>query len=454
MASWTNRAVYQLPRNGTTTHTVDPTSGVNLALGAPFTPTAGRLLLVIAGGAVTSSTPSGWTLPAGGSALNGTGLYVWYRTAVAGANSFTTTHNGSNYPTIVGVYEFPAGSTFVKSVSAVNVAWNGANPAVSGLTGTNLVMAAKQRATTAASPADYTWAGPTVKDWMYYVYKGASTDGYETTLGYVEGYTGASWQPTATHSEENANTFEALTWAISVASAGGSFPASGAAPAVSSVAGAVNARRATSGAVNGTPTVSGTVTARTPVEGVANGDSTVTGDVGAMRPATGATGSASDVTGSVTAARPVTGQVASAGVVSGALTAPGGLSGSVASSSTASGDVTVRHPAAGAIPAATSVAGAMEPAGGIAGTVTAVSGLAGAVVSRFAVGGTVAGASTARGGVGAILAVKGQIACSSTVTGWMRTGDTPVFPDILTLTGTVEPYTLTGSAPILTLEVA
>ena len=58
MVAWVNRAVFQAPRNGTTSHTIDPSSTVGLVVGAAFTPTAGRLLVVVVEGAVTSSTPS------------------------------------------------------------------------------------------------------------------------------------------------------------------------------------------------------------------------------------------------------------------------------------------------------------------------------------------------------------------------------------------------------------
>src|SRR6478735_9379450 len=109
MAKWINHVAINTPRNATTTHTVDPSTGT-AANGTLFTPTAGNLLVCLVEGAVTSTTPTGWTLPTGGSAVNNTGHYVWYRTA-AGGDTFTTTHNGSNYPVLFDFYEFASGST-------------------------------------------------------------------------------------------------------------------------------------------------------------------------------------------------------------------------------------------------------------------------------------------------------------------------------------------------------
>lgn len=135
MADFLSHVTIATPRNGTTTHTVTPSSGT-VVTGTLFTPTAGRLLVCSVDGAVTSTTPAGWTLPAAGSAINFTGLYVWWRTA-AGSDSLTTTHNQSNYPVVFDFYEYPAGSTFSGSASATVVSSGGAGPNLTGLTGTN-----------------------------------------------------------------------------------------------------------------------------------------------------------------------------------------------------------------------------------------------------------------------------------------------------------------------------
>src|SRR4051812_44300088 len=106
MVDWVNHVAIAAPRNATTTHNgITPSSGTVVA-GTAFTPTAGRLLICLCEGAVTSTTPAGWTLPTGGSAINSTGLYVWYKTA-AGSDTVSTTHNASNYPAVFDFYEYP-----------------------------------------------------------------------------------------------------------------------------------------------------------------------------------------------------------------------------------------------------------------------------------------------------------------------------------------------------------
>ena len=125
MATWINRSVVQGPRNGTTSHTVNFTAA-----------TSGNLLVCVAEGAVTSTTPTGWTLQ--GSAVNWTGLYVWSKTATAGESSFSTTHNGSNYPVAFVIYEFAAGSTWSGDVSSTGGSSTAAHPNLTGLTGTNM----------------------------------------------------------------------------------------------------------------------------------------------------------------------------------------------------------------------------------------------------------------------------------------------------------------------------
>ena len=135
MATWINFCSLAAPRiSGSYTHTVGPdgTGGAVFA-GTAFTPTEGNLLLCVANGAVTFSTPSGWTLPSNGSAIYYTGLYVFGRTATAGSNNFTTTHNGANYPANFTFLEFYQGSSFVKSAYSDNESPNTPNPALTGL---------------------------------------------------------------------------------------------------------------------------------------------------------------------------------------------------------------------------------------------------------------------------------------------------------------------------------
>lgn len=216
MAKWINHVTIDGPRNATSTHTVNPASGTVLT-GTLFTPTAGNLLVCVADGAVTSTTPTGWTLPAGGSAINNCGLYVWYRTATGG-DTFTTTHNGSNYPVGFDIYEFPAGSTFTGCVSATGVAYNGgAGPTLSGLTGTNLLCAASSQGLPGTTPVSTaTWSDGT--EAVDAGAAGAATDGYSYSLTYLEDSTLTSWSAAATLTL-NSVTVERFVFAVAVAAA-------------------------------------------------------------------------------------------------------------------------------------------------------------------------------------------------------------------------------------------
>lgn len=213
MAKWLNHVAIAAPRNGTNTHTVDPSSGT-IAAGAHFTPTAGRLLVVLVTGAVTSTTPTGWTLPAGGSAINNVGLYLWHRVA-AGGDALTTAHNGSNYPVIFDFYEFPSDTTFIGAAGAGNVsAAGGAGPSLSGLTASaNLRAAVLGQAVFGATPNSYTWSGGT--EAVDSSIPLAGTDGYGYSLAYVEDDTSSTFSLAAT-AVATTPTVERLVFALGV----------------------------------------------------------------------------------------------------------------------------------------------------------------------------------------------------------------------------------------------
>ena len=162
MADFLNHVVIGAPRNGTNSHTVDASSGT-VRGGSTFTPTAGRLLVCVSQGNVTSTTPSGWTLPTNGSAVNGCGLYVWWKVAT-GSDSITTTHNGSNWPAVFSFFEFDSTCTFVKSASATAVSNGTAGPVISSLTGTNWIAGAAGNSDTSSGTATYSWATGTEVD--------------------------------------------------------------------------------------------------------------------------------------------------------------------------------------------------------------------------------------------------------------------------------------------------
>lgn len=236
MVQWVNRSLVQAPRNGTTSHTVSFTAAAS-----------GNLLVCVLDGAVTSTTPTGWTLPANGSAVSNSGLYVWYKTATAAESSFSTTHNGSNYPVTAVVYEFPAGSTWVGAVSSTGGAANATNPSLTGLTGTNLLFGANGLDNTGASTISAVWSGTgsPVEDVDASVPL-SGTDGCWLGVAYVESSTATSFQPTATVT--NAPTSkEALTFAVKAAASGSSFSGSVALAGAGSLTGA------------GTPAVAGPV---------------------------------------------------------------------------------------------------------------------------------------------------------------------------------------------------
>ena len=208
-----NRVVFNNPGNGTNTSTVDPASTSNVAAGTPFTPTAGRFLVVLAEGAVTSTTPTGWTLPVGGSAIQNTGLYAWYRNA-AGGDTFTTTHNGTNYPMVFEVLEFAAGSSFLDAAAQVGIASNAnTGPSISGLTGLNyLVGIVGQANPISVDTNTFTWsAGTKVSDVCHPGVGGIDGFNYSTTV--AEQSALSTWGPGAIATVSTA-TLERLVIAI------------------------------------------------------------------------------------------------------------------------------------------------------------------------------------------------------------------------------------------------
>lgn len=208
MVAWLNRTVVQAPRNGTSSHTVD------------FTPAAaGRLLVCVVEGAVTSTTPTGWTLRA--SAVNNTGLYVWSKTAAAGESQFVTTHNGANYPVGFTVYEFPAGAAWGTSAQGSGVGHSSASPTLSGLTGTNLLCAVYGQVNDSATARTLTWAAPYVEDVdVNTVLSG--TDGYLLGVAFLEASTLTSTSPTPTNSAGGLTT-ERVTFAMTMPAGGTSY---------------------------------------------------------------------------------------------------------------------------------------------------------------------------------------------------------------------------------------
>lgn len=391
MVAWVNRAVFQAPRNGSASHTVNPSSTAGLVSGAAFTPTAGRLLVVVVEGAVTSSTPSGWTLPSGGSAISDSGLYVWYRTA-AGGDTFATTHNGSNYPVVFVVYEFPAGSTFVKSASGTGVSNTAANPNLTGLSGTNVVVGVK--ATAMASGWTYggaVWSSGYVEEYDDFV-PFSSTDGYWLTIAAQEGVTASSARPTATISG-TAFGAEALTFAVKVPAGGSSYPASGSSAAVSATSASARLRARAAGAAVAVSAAVAAAAALLGAGGVAAAVSAATAAVAKISSASGECAAQSGASGAATSKLAASGSTSTSSSAFGSADTDTGASGTASAtsdgsgsatllaraqgiaiaSSTASGDVHVSAPAAGIAEANSTSYGSASTPGGVGGLAVATS---------------------------------------------------------------------------------
>lgn len=197
MATWLNHVAIKTPQNGTSTHTVDPSSGT-VGAGSLFTPTAGRLLVVVAEGSVTSTTPSTWTLPSGGSAVNNTGLYVWYLASAVGGDTFTTTHNSSNYAVVFDIYEFAAGAAFDLSVAATGVSpLSGAGPTLSGLTDTKHLSAAAGLCILDTSQSELISWSDGVEAADVCALKVGAIEGYSYGLAYLTDSVLSSWSSAA-----------------------------------------------------------------------------------------------------------------------------------------------------------------------------------------------------------------------------------------------------------------
>ena len=214
MTLWLNRATVQYS-GSTGSVTINPASGGTLLSGTRFTPTAGRLLVALVSGGITATTPSGWTLPTGGSAVGNSGLYLFTKTA-AGSDTLTTTNNGAGYPGFVDFFEFEEGSIFVSSVAATGVANAASGPTVTGLGGTLLCVQTCAMATFGAlGSASYSHGSGTEVDDIFIDFDGSHT-GIVTSSLYVDGVTATTWAgPTATCTS-SANTQERLSWAVYV----------------------------------------------------------------------------------------------------------------------------------------------------------------------------------------------------------------------------------------------
>lgn len=210
MGQWVNRTVLtgsSVDQNGTTSHT------------CTFTPAmSGNLLIAIIGGAVTSTTPSGWTLVT--SAINNCGLYVFTKTATLGESSFSTTHNASDYAIQGTVYEFFAGSSIIgNNASSTISSGSQTGPQVTSLTGTYTRFAARTMCITSpTAAASAVWTTPAIEDYDV-VTPQSNHDGVYLTIAYDDNQTGSSFNPSANVTSNTGTTLEAIAFALNATSA-------------------------------------------------------------------------------------------------------------------------------------------------------------------------------------------------------------------------------------------
>lgn len=209
---WVNRSASNEPRSaGATTHTYN------------FTPaTAGRLLVAICMGSVTTAWPAGWTEQL--TPVGNTEISVATKTATSGESSVVVTHNAANYQVEIEVYEFASGSTWVNGIGATAQAVTaGASPTVTGLPGTAVTVFyaccyAKGVAQTIVESV--TWSAPVIEltdlDVPY-----STTDGNHYTVAYEDGVTATSRTATPTYSNTTTGSVvlsgERVTFAINAA---------------------------------------------------------------------------------------------------------------------------------------------------------------------------------------------------------------------------------------------
>lgn len=265
--TWVRRSLAQAPPNGSTSNTYSFTAA-----------DPGNLLVAVGYGAVTFTTPAGWTLQS--SQVTNGGLYVWSKTAAGGETSFASTHNGSNYPTVLVVYEFLAGSTFTGANNGIT--GSAATAASQSSTLPTLTLAANSNNTVfgvmgmdagqfAGMTMSTTWTGPAgMAGDVDVLVPGTATDGYYLAIASVQGTATTSCTPTATTSASNSYFVirEASTFAVTVAQAGAGTTLAGVAASASATAPAGTLAVTSNATVAG---VVGAATATAPAGTVAAG---------------------------------------------------------------------------------------------------------------------------------------------------------------------------------------
>lgn len=183
MAKWTRRTTTAIAQ------------GLTSVSGTFPAPAVGSLMLAHAVSGAVISTPAGWTLLE--DSVADTGTYVWTKIATGAETSIAMTLSGPA-PTIVTVYEFPAGTTVAASSFQTKV--NRSGVAATGLTGldgsSHLLMHFGSWTNPTASPPATTlgWSDATVTD-VWQSRAGTSMSIFQG-IGYRESSTLTSWAPT------------------------------------------------------------------------------------------------------------------------------------------------------------------------------------------------------------------------------------------------------------------
>lgn len=213
MAKWLNRTAGVAARNGTTSHTITFTAA-----------TSGSFLVAVVGGAVTHTWPGGWTEQL--QPVNNTELSVATKTASAAESSVTITHNGSNYPVIYVIYEFPSGTTWGVSNSGTGTS----NVGLTGVTVGDTVYSAFNwsvaAGTSSSSGFTSVWTTPDTEDLDQFEPGNGVTDGAYMSVAYQDNYPSTTMTPAGTGLIPGGSGRESVAFSLNVPAGGDTTPPS------------------------------------------------------------------------------------------------------------------------------------------------------------------------------------------------------------------------------------
>jgi len=197
-----------MPRNGTKTHTVDPSNATNLINGSTFTPTSGNFLVTVLHSPSTNPTPSGWTSNVVG-ANTGNGTVRVISKSAAGSDTFSVTHSLTNVPMIAEVFEFLSGSTFDASATKIDYGTASTMPTLTPGTHTLMIALQCNDLPQGYNYSNCTWSqdiGPAPTELLDAVYfSDGSTNGLWYSSAYAQDTTATSWAPDVTNDSTRDN---------------------------------------------------------------------------------------------------------------------------------------------------------------------------------------------------------------------------------------------------------